>query len=114
MNVNSLESSTHQTLDTTEAPNIEPISTRAMETAQTTSIQHDHDHDDVKISASCGQMVTIQVEKESTSVNSQHTQIFELLTNSQKSLELPVINSQLQSNVGPNTELIMTMCKVYL
>ena len=47
VNVKSLESGTHETLDTTDTQNIQPISTRTMGTSQTTSTEHDHDHDDV-------------------------------------------------------------------
>ena len=45
VNANILESGAHQTLDTTDTQNIQPISTRTTETSQTTSTQHDHDHD---------------------------------------------------------------------
>ena len=42
-------------------------------------------------------------------MDSQHTQILELVTNSPNSLELPVIDSQLQSSVGPNAEPVITI-----
>ena len=67
MNVNILKSGTHKTLDTTDTQNIQPISTRTTETSETTSTQHDHNHDNVRISTSCEQIVTIQVEKENNS-----------------------------------------------
>ena len=47
VNANILESGTHQTLDTTDTRNIQPISTRTTETLQTTSTQCDHYHNDV-------------------------------------------------------------------
>ena len=109
VDVNILEFGTHQTLDTTDTQNIQPISTRTIETSQTMSTQHDHDHDDVQISTSCEQIVTIQVEKKNTTVDSQHTQILELVMNSPNSLKLLVIDSQLQSSVGPNTEPVITI-----
>ena len=42
-------------------------------------------------------------------MDSQQTQILELVTNSPISLKLPVIDSQLQSSVGPNTEVVITI-----
>ena len=109
VDVNILESGTHQTLDTTDTQNIEPISTRTMETSETTSTEHDHDHDDVWISTSCEQIVTIQVEKPTTTVDSQQTQILELVTNSPNSLQQPLIDNQLQSSVGPDAEPVITI-----
>ena len=109
MNAKSLESDTHQTLDTTDTQNIQPISTRTMETSETTSTEHDHDHDDVWISTSCEQIVTIQVEKPTTTVNSQQTQILELVTNSPNSLQLLLIDNQLQSSIGPDAEPVITI-----
>ena len=109
MDSNILEFGKHQTFDTTDTQNIQPISTRTIETSLTTSTQHDHDHDDVQISTSCEQIVTIQVEKKNTTVNSQHTQILELVMNSPNLLKLLVIDSQLQSSVGPNTEPVITI-----
>ena len=109
MNAKSLESGTHQTLDTTDTQNIQPISTRTMETSETTSTEHDHDHDDVCISTSCEQIVTIQVEKPTTTVNSQQTQILELVTNSPNSLQLLLIDNQLQSSIGPDAEPVITI-----
>ena len=106
MNAKSLESGTHQTLDTTDAQNIQPISTRTMETSETTSTEHDHD--DVCISTSCEQIVTIQVEKPTTTVNSQQTQILELVANSPNSLQLLLIDNQLQSSIGPDAEPVIT------
>ena len=79
-----------------------------METSQTTSTEH-HDHDDVQISTSCEQIVTIQVEKPATTVDSQQTQILELVTNSPNSLQQPLIDNQLQSSVGPDAEPVITI-----
>ena len=109
VNAKSLESGTHQTLDTTDTQNIQPISTRTMETSETTSTEHDRDHDDVCISTSCEQIVTIQVEKPTTTVNSQQTQILELVTNSPNSLQLLLIDNQLQSSIGPDAEPVITI-----
>ena len=109
MNAKILESGTHQTLDTTDTQNIQPISTRTIETLQTTSTKHDHDHDYVQIATSCEQIVTIQVEKLTTTVDSQQTQSLELFTNSPKSPQLPLIDNQLQSNVGPDAEPVITI-----
>ena len=109
MNAKSLQSGTHQTLDITDTQNIQPISTRTMETSQITSPKHDHDHDDVRISTSCEQIVTIQVDKPTTTVNSQQTQILELVTNSPNSLQLSLIDNQLQSSVGPDGEPVITI-----
>ena len=77
VDVNILEFGKHQTLDTTDTQNIQPISTRTIETSLTTSTQHDHDHDDVQISTSWEQIVTIQVEKKNTTVDSQQTPVFQ-------------------------------------
>ena len=109
VNAKSLESSTHKTLDTTDTQNIQPISTRTMETSQTTSTKHDQDHDDVWISTSCEQIVTIQVEKLTTTVSSQQTKILELVTNSPNSLQLLLIDNQLQSSEGPDVEAVITI-----
>ena len=109
MNVKSLESGTHETFDTIDTQNIQPISTRTMETSQTTSTEHDHDHDDVQISSSCEQIVTIQVETPTTTVESHQTQILELVTNSPNSAQLPLIDNQLQSSVGPDAEPVITI-----
>ena len=109
MNAKSLESGTHETLDTTDTQNIQPISTRIMETSQTTSTEHDHDHDDVQISTSCEQIVTIQVETPTTTVNSHQNQILELVTNLPNSVQLPLIGNQLQSSVGPDAEPVITI-----
>ena len=107
MNANSLESGTHQTLDMIDTQNIQPISTRTTETSQTTSTEHDHDQ--LWISASCEQIVTIQFEKLTTTVDSDKTQILELVTNSPNSLQLPLIDNQLQSSVGPDAEPVITI-----
>ena len=107
VNVTILESGTHQTLDTTDRQNIQPISTRTMETSQTTSTKHGHDHDHVQIPTSCEQIVTIQVEKLTTTVDSHQTQMLELFSNSPKSLQLPLIDNQLQSSVGPDAEAVI-------
>ena len=53
--------------------------------------------------------VTIQVEKLTTTVNSQQTQILELVTNSPNSLQLLLIDNQLQSSVGPDAEPVITI-----
>ena len=45
VNAKSLESGTHRTMDMTDTQNIQPISTRTMETLQTTNTEPDHDHD---------------------------------------------------------------------
>ena len=42
-------------------------------------------------------------------MDSQHTQILELVMNSPNSLKLLVIDSQLNSSVGPNTEPVITI-----
>ena len=70
VNAKSLESGTHEILDTNDTQNIQPISTTTMETSQSTSTEHDHDHDDVQISTSSKQIVTIQVETLTTTVES--------------------------------------------
>ena len=92
VNAKSLESGTHETLDTTDTQNIQPISTRTTETSQTTSTEHDHDH--VWISTSSEQIVTIQVETPTTTVDSHQTQILELVTTSPNSVQLPLIDNQ--------------------
>ena len=109
MNAKSLESGTHQTLDTTDTQNIQPISTRTMETSQTTSTEHDHDPDDVQISTSSEQIVTIQVETPTTTVKSHQTQILELVTTSSNSVQLPLIDYQLQSTVVAEPEPVITI-----
>ena len=107
VNAKSLESGTHLTLDTTDTQNIQSISTRMMETSQTTSTEHNHDHDHVRISTSCEQIVSIQHEKPTTTIDSQQTQILELVNKSPNSLQLPLIDNQLQSSVGPNAEPVI-------
>ena len=57
------------------------------------------------------QPVTILLDKESTSIDSQHSQILELVTNSKNSLKLPVTtgSSELQNSVALNTEPVITI-----
>ena len=43
-NANNVEYGTHETLDTTVTQNIQPISTKPMESSETTAAQHHHDH----------------------------------------------------------------------
>ena len=107
VNANSLESGMHQTLDTTVKQNIEPISTRPTESSEATSTQHHHDHDHVQISTTGEQIVTIQLDKENTTVENQQTKIFELDTNSQTSLK--ICGSELQNDLGLNPEPVITI-----
>ena len=78
-----------------------------METSQTTSTEHDHD--DVHISTSSEQIVTIQVETPTTTVNSHQTQILELVTTSPYSVQLPLIDNKLQSTVEAEPEPVITI-----
>ena len=105
VNAKSLESGTQKTLDTTDTQNIQPISARTIETSQTTSTEHDHDHDEVQISTSSEQIVTIQVE----TLTSDQTQILELVTTSPNSVQLPLIDDQLQSTLGAEPEPVITI-----
>ena len=60
-----MEYGTHETLDTTVTQNIQPISTRPMESSETTTAQHHHDYVQISTpSTSCEQIFTIQLDKD--------------------------------------------------
>ena len=69
-NANSVEYGTHETLDTTVTQNIQPISTRPMESSETTTIQHHQDYIQISTpSTSCEQIVQFNLTKTREKIN---------------------------------------------
>ena len=69
-NANSVEYGTHETLDTTVTQNIQPISTRPMESSETTTVQHHHDYVQISTpSTSWEQIVQFNLTKTREKIN---------------------------------------------
>ena len=77
----------------TDTQNIHPISTRTMGTSQAQNMIM------IMMMYKFKPVVTIQVETPTTTVDSHQPQILELVTTSSNSVQLPLIDNQLQSTV---------------
>ena len=80
---------THETLDTTATPNIQPISTRPMKSSKIKASQHDHDHVQISSPSTIYEQIgtsTIQCDKQKT--QHQQTKIIRLEPNFQNPLQL--------------------------
>ena len=68
-NANNVENGKLETLDTTVTQNIQPISTRPMESSETTASQHDHDHVQISTTSTIFEHIvtcTIQCDQQKT------------------------------------------------